>query len=165
MLNWMVLISLTLSVAKANPVHLICLAIIGSDAATVFHSQVLRILFIQRANWHTCLLISAPVWSSHNKHSGWPPNAAMWVGVCANLEVTEFTPQPTWTRRMTHSSCGRYKQGTGTQTGSDFIHQMLNATSQEGMDTCESIHRFSQHTLSKHVISLQTVGVTSAAVV
>lgn len=54
---------------------------------------------------HTCLLISAPAWSSHNKHSGWPPNAAMWVGVCANLEVTAFTPQPTWTRRITHSSC------------------------------------------------------------
>ena len=56
--------------------------------------------------YHTCLLISAPVWSSHNKHSGWPPNAAMWVGVCANLEVTVFTPQPTWTRRITHSNCG-----------------------------------------------------------
>lgn len=55
--------------------------------------------------YRTCLLISAPAWSNHNKHSGWPPKAAMWVGVCANLEVTAFTPQPTWTRRITQSSC------------------------------------------------------------
>lgn len=55
---------------------------------------------------HTCLLTSAPAWSSHRRHSGWPPNAAMWVGVCANRDVTAFTPQPTWTRRITHSSCG-----------------------------------------------------------
>lgn len=58
----------------------------------------------------TCLLISAPAWTSHSRHSGWPPNAAMWVGVCANLEVTAFTSQPIWTRRITHSSCVEAKQ-------------------------------------------------------
>lgn len=64
----------------------------------------------------TCLFISAPAWSSHNKQSGWPPNAAMWVGVCANLEVTAFTPQPTWTSRITHSSCQRYTHKKSLKT-------------------------------------------------
>lgn len=58
---------------------------------------------------HTCLLISAPASSSHNKHPGWPPKAAMCAGVCANLEVTAFTPQPTWTRRTTQSNCEEIK--------------------------------------------------------
>ena len=63
----------------------------------------------------TCLLMSAPAWSSHNRHLGWPPNAAMWVGVCANLEVTAFTPHPTWTRRITHSSC--------VETGEEWMNE------------------------------------------
>lgn len=72
----------------------------------IFHNLVVSMEACVERACHTCLLTSAPAWSSHRRHSGWPPNAAMWVGVCANRDVTAFTPQPTWTRRITHSSCG-----------------------------------------------------------
>jgi len=76
-----------------------------NDDEVILHEDVksVRCAFLPPAIL-TCLLISAPVCSNHNKQSGWPPKAAMWVGVWANLEVTALTPQPTWTRRITHSS-------------------------------------------------------------
>lgn len=62
----------------------------------------------QSQQWPTCRLMSAPACSSHSRQSGWPPNAAMWVGVWAKRDVSEFTPQPTCTRRIMHSSWCRY---------------------------------------------------------
>lgn len=82
----------------------------------------------RRGSCRTCLLISAPAWTSHSRHSGWPPNAAMWVGVCANLEVTAFTSQPIWTSCITHSSCIKARQ-TNTETVS--VQWLTNANRQE----------------------------------